>query len=419
MLRIFRYCFFLFFFIIFFDHFASKTVCNSCILKTLSRAIKEAQNFDTLIVQGGLYQEDNIIIDKPLIIIGQNYPIFDGKSKVEIFTITADNVTLSGLKIINVGQDVLNDLAAIKVKNAQNFTLKNNILKNVYWGIYLEKAKKGVIKNNIIEGTLKKEFNTGNGIHLWSCSEILIQDNQISKTRDGIYFEFVDDTKIINNFSFDNLRYGLHFMFSNNDSYLSNRFENNGAGVAVMFSKNIIMHENIFIKNWGASSYGLLLKEINDAEITNNIFIKNTIAIHTEGSSRILYKNNLLKSNGWAVRILGACLNNIFQENDFIANTFELSYTGQLNDNIFDKNYWSAYTGYDIDKNGVGDIPYRPVKLFSYVVNQTKETIVLLRSLFIDLLNFSEKMSPIFTPENLIDKNPLMKPINNDRNKKY
>ena len=82
-----------------------------------------------------------------------------------------------------------------------------------------------------------------------------------------------------------------------------------------------------------------------------------------------------------------------------------------MNDNSFDNNYWSSYTGYDLDKNGIGDIPYRPVKLFSYIVNKTPETITLLRSLFVDIINFSEKVSPVFTPDKLVDSNPLMKPV--------
>jgi len=92
-------------------------------------------------------------------------------------------------------------------------------------------------------------------------------------------------------------------------------------------------------------------------------------------------------------------------------NAFDLSYNSKLNDNSFRTNYWSSYTGYDLDKNGFGDVPYRPVKLFSYVVNRTPETIVLLRSLFVDIINFSEKVSPVFTPDNLLDENPLMRPV--------
>jgi nitrous oxidase accessory protein len=171
------------------------------------------------------------------------------------------------------------------------------------------------------------------------------------------------------------------------------------------------MTQNIFKENWGTASYGLLLKEIYDAEIENNEFDQNTIGVYTEGSTRINYKNNTFNRNGWAVKIAGACYTNKFEKNNFLYNALDISYNSKLNDNTFDENYWSSYTGYDLDKNGYGDVPYRPVKLFSYMVNKTPETIILLRSLFVDILNFSEKVSPVFTPDDLLDNNPLMKPL--------
>ena len=207
------------------------------------------------------------------------------------------------------------------------------------------------------------------------------------------------------------MRYGLHFMFSNENEYHHNIFTNNGAGVAVMFSKFIKMTDNTFIKNWGTASYGLLLKEIYDAEIENNIFQENTIGINVEGSTRINYFKNNFVNNGWAIKIAGACYKNIFKENNFLNNSFDISYNSKLNDNEFSTNYWSDYTGYDLDKDGFGDVPYRPVKLFSYVVNQTPEAIILLRSLFVDIINFSEKVSPVFTPDNLVDNEPLMRKV--------
>jgi len=166
---------------------------------------------------------------------------------------------------------------------------------------------------------------------------------------------------------------------------------------------------NTFKNNWGAASFGLLLKEINDAEIVGNTFENNTTGISIEGSNRINYRNNNFIGNGWAVKVRGACYANIFSNNNFIFNSFDLAYNGHLNDNLFDGNYWSDYTGYDLDRDGTGDVPYRPVKLFSYIVNKTPETIILLRSLFMDIIDFSEKVSPVFTPNELIDANPLMR----------
>ena len=389
-------------------------VCASCEFTSITEAIEKAQEFDTIYIKKGIYKEFNIEITKPITIIGEGNPVIDGENKGEIITIQADNVTIDGLGIVNVGTSYTTDYAAVRVVKSENFLLQNLKLERLFFGIYLEKAKNGKVLNNSIMGDAVEEFSSGNGIQLWHCKNVEVRGNNIQKVRDGIYLEFSDEINITDNISSNNLRYGLHFMFSNHDTYINNLFENNGAGVAVMFSKFIIMKGNTFKKNWGPASFGLLLKEINDSEIINNNFEENTVGINIEGSNRVNYTHNDFKNNGWAVKVRGACYQNIFEKNNFLYNSFDISYNSRLNDNKFDSNYWSNYTGYDLNRNGIGDVPYRPVKLFSYIVNRTPETIILLRSLFIDIIDFSEKVSPIFTPDNLVDEQPLLKPISHD-----
>ncbi|MFD0989382.1 nitrous oxide reductase family maturation protein NosD [Mariniflexile jejuense] len=386
-------------------------VCKNCTTSTLKKAIAIAKDFDTIIVKKGTYKEHDILINKPLTIIGKNYPVIDGELKGEIITVIANNVSVDGLFIVNVGTSYTQDYAAIRVKRSKHFTIKNLVLEKLFFGIYIEKSSYGNVYHNKIIGDAVQEYNSGNGIQLWYSNHINIEHNYVEHVRDGIYLEFSDDCIIKNNVSAENLRYGLHFMFSHRDVYRDNTFENNGAGVAVMFSKNIKMLNNTFKENWGTASYGMLLKEINDAEITGNTFKENTVGINIEGSNRVTYKNNNFINNGWAIKVRGACYTNSFLENNFLYNSFDVSYNSNVNDNIFNKNYWSNYTGYDLDKNGIGDVPYRPVKLFSYIVNKTPETIILMRSLFIDIIDFSEKVSPVFTPNNLLDHQPSIKKI--------
>ena len=75
----------------------------------------------------------------------------------------------------------------------------------------------------------------------------------------------LEDSEIRGNVSEGNLRYGLHFMYSDNCIYEENTFRRNGSGVAVMYTKGVQMIGNRFEDNWGPSSYGLLLKEIYDS----------------------------------------------------------------------------------------------------------------------------------------------------------
>ena len=275
------------------------TVCKSCKVKSISEAIIQSKVNDTILIKKGTYKEFNLVIDKPLTILGEDYPVIDGESKGEIIKITADNVTLDGLYIINVGVSYTEDYAAVRVEKSKNFLIQNLVLEKLFFGIYLEKAKDGRVYNNKIIGDAEEEYNSGNGIQLWYCQNIEVDQNSITHVRDGIYLEFSDFCRVTNNISSDNIRYGLHFMFSNDDLYQGNTFQNNGAGVAVMFSKKIEMYENVFKDNWGSASYGVLLKEINDSEIVGNTFESNTIGINIEGSNRVNYKNNDFISNGW------------------------------------------------------------------------------------------------------------------------
>jgi nitrous oxidase accessory protein len=402
---------FFIFFIGWVSHLQAKQVevCESCEVKTLQHAFDIIDTGDVILLKEGIYKEHDLEVLVPFKLIGEGNPVIDGEMVGTILAVKTDSFSIEGVTFRNVGQSYTKDFAAVLVVRSNHFLIRKNTFENVFFGILIEKSHFGIIEHNYIWGTRKNESNSGNGVQLWHSSDMQVNNNEVHGMRDGIYFEFVDHAIIYENRSYDNIRYGLHFMFSNNDEYHHNVFKNNGAGVAVMFSKKIIMHDNRFEFNWGAASYGLLLKEIYDAEIYNNIFEQNTTGITTEGSTRINFTNNLFLRNGWAVKVTGGCYDNMFHGNDFSSNAFDLSFNGHLNGSSFDGNYWSEYTGYDLDRDKVGDIPYRPVKLFSYIVNRTPETIVLLRSLFVDIINFSEKVSPVFTPDNLTDEIPMMK----------
>ncbi|MCB0744324.1 MAG: right-handed parallel beta-helix repeat-containing protein, partial [Ignavibacteriae bacterium] len=224
-------------------------------------------------------------------------------------------------------------------------------------------------------------------------------------------FEFVSESVIWRNIVENNIRYGLHFMFSHNNSYITNVFRNNGAGVAVMYTRNVTMMNNLFDENWGQSAYGLLLKEITDSNILNNYFVKNTTAVYMEGSSRIKFKNNDFKDNGWAVKIQASCDDNTFNHNNFINNTFDMGTNGSLVLNNFNYNFWDKYEGYDLNKDNLGDVPFHPLSLFSVLTENTPSAMLLYRSFMITLLDKSEKVLPSITPDNFADNYPLMKPI--------
>jgi nitrous oxidase accessory protein len=390
-------------------------VCKGCPFDSIKEAVEKAVAGDMIVVKKGVYFENNIYINKNNIkLIGKGNPVIDGGNKNGIITIeNSKNIHVEGFTLKNVEISYRKDFAAIRLINSEDCIIRNNFIYNSFFGIYLEKSDHCVIVKNEVKGLAERETSSGNAIHLWYSDYNEIEENYLEGHRDGIYLEFVQESLIRDNVSKSNLRYGLHFMFSNNNKYHHNTFSNNGAGVAVMYSKNIEMIGNKFLKNWGPASYGILLKEITDSNIFKNVFEENTIGLYAEGSNRLEIINNEFAKNGYAIKLIGSCEQVRFISNNFKSNTFEVSTSVAYNNsNTFDGNYWSAYTGYDLDKDGKGDVPHKPVKLFSYMMEKNPVSIVLTKSIFIELLEIAEKIAPSLTPEFVMDKNPSMK-INN------
>lgn len=386
-------------------------VSSSSSIRTIKQAIDLAQDNDKIIIKSGYYAEGNIKINKSITFIGEGEATIDGKGEGEIFTVTANNVRISNLVIKNSGISYLQENAGVRLESVENCVISNNKFIGNFFAIYLAKSAKCLIEKNYIVGNKQREANSGNGIHLWYCRDVNISDNTILNHRDGIYFEFVRNGRISGNHSEGNLRYGLHFMFSDSCEYRENTFMKNGAGVAVMYTKNVLMGKNKFEHNWGTSSYGILLKDISDSKIIHNEFFENTVGIFIEGCNRITIEKNNFRKNGWAVKLMANSMGNFFYDNNFMTNSFDISTNSRQNFNTFDKNYWSNYSGYDLNKDGFGDVPFRPVTMFSMIVEKQPTALALLNSIFIKVLDVAESIIPAITPEALTDSKPRMSEI--------
>ncbi len=377
---------------------------------SIKSALSAANDGDTLKIHKGMYKEGNLIIDKAITILGIGWPVLDGELKHEILSVKSDDVTIMGLKLINCSRSTMNDPAAIKVYESNNVRIENNDFLDNYFGIYLQYSKNSLIKNNRLLANQKEEYLSGNGIHCWKSDSLRIIGNKIHGHRDGIYFEFVTSSVIWRNVAKNNLRYGLHFMFAHNNSYFTNYFKQNGAGVAVMFTKKVVFMNNTFEESWGDASYGVLFKELSDCYLSGNTFYKNTTGIFFDGSNRITAERNLFKDNGWAMRLQANCMDNKIERNNFIGNTFDVTTNGTLTLNHFAENYWDKYHGYDLDKDKIGDVPYHPLSLYAVIVEKNPPAMLLYQSFMISLLDKSEKILPSLTPENFVDKTPRMIP---------
>ncbi|ACU08547.1 Nitrous oxide reductase maturation protein NosD [Flavobacteriaceae bacterium 3519-10] len=380
--------------------------------KTIQQAVAASKSGDSILVESGVYREGNINITKPLTLIGIGRPVLDGEMKHEILSFRGHHIVLKGFKIINSGQDEIKNIGAIRLYDSHFSVIANNIFENNYFGIYIQRGYRCLIENNrITSSRSKSQEGIGDGIHAWVSEEIWIKNNYIEGHKDGIYLEKVTDSYIYRNFSKKNLRYGLHFMSSNDCVYVNNTFDNNNAGVAVMYSNNVGMAGNSFINNWGDANYGLLLKDISFSKIKQNRFSNNTIAIFMDGATKVDFFRNNFEDNGWAMKINSNCMENKFINNNFINNTFDVGTSGTMAMNDFKRNFWDKYEGYDLNKDKIGDVPFHPLSLYAVLVENNPAIMLLFKTFFVDLLDKTEKIIPSLTPENFKDEEPLMKKV--------
>lgn len=385
------------------------TVAPDGPVSTIAGAIAQARPGDRIVVRAGTYREAVLVVDRRVEIVGEGWPVIDAGGAHEGILVRADSVVLRGLVVRNVGTSFTEDRAGIRLDRVQGCIVENNRLLDTFFGIYAAKSAGCLIRGNEIRGHARSETSSGNAIHLWASRDFTITDNRISGHRDGVYFEFVRGTLVRGNTSNGNVRYGLHFMFSDSCAYEENTFGRNGAGVAVMYARDVRITENRFESNRGTAAYGLLLKEIADSRVSGNRFTGNSVGLQVESSNRITAVDNLFASNGWAVRITASSEGGLFRGNTFVGNSFDVATNSRTSASTFAGNYWDQYTGYDLDRDGYGDVPYHPVRLFSLIVAQHEPGLILLRSFFVSLLDAAERVMPVLTPETLVDDRPRMR----------
>ncbi|HLU86035.1 MAG TPA: nitrous oxide reductase family maturation protein NosD [Vicingaceae bacterium] len=379
--------------------------------KTIKKAFEKAKNGDTVFIKKGIYREGSITLNKALTIIGENYPEIDGQNKYENLLVQHDNVVIKNVLFSNSGSSSFKDIASLKIKDSKNIRIENCKFKNNFFGIHTTNSTHVSYINNQFNSGKIKGKPSANGIHIWKSKFMTIEGNIIQGHRDAIYLEFVESSTITKNQSIENKRYGLHFMFSHDNIFKNNIFKKNEAGVAVMYSKNVEMIENIFTQSWGGAAYGVLLKEINDSKIIGNEFSDNTIAIYGDGANRIEIRNNNFLRNGWALKMNASSSDAVVTNNNFLRNTFDVATNGKLKVKSFNGNYWDKYEGYDLDKDGIGDVPYHPLSLFTVLVEKNSAAMLLYRSFMITLLDKSEKVLPSITPDYFKDEQPLMRSL--------
>ncbi len=205
--------------------------------QSIQTAIDVAHPGDTVQVHAGTYT-GNLTINKQITLEGLDHPTLRGEGVSSVVTVLADSCIIRGFIIEHSGGDLTREDSGILLKSHNN-QIEDNVLRDILYGIYFYSSHNNTIRRNQIRGRLElEEGDRGAGLHLWNSPDNIIEDNNISEERDGMYIQSCNGNQIRRN-RVTNLRYGLHYMFSDRNVFEDNFFSNNVAGAAIMYSNHI------------------------------------------------------------------------------------------------------------------------------------------------------------------------------------
>ncbi len=378
---------------------------------SLPEAIAASKAGDTIRVHPGTYV-GQWVLDKPIVFAGIGKPVLRGSGQGSVLVLAGNGCTVRGFVIEHSGGDLQREDSGILLKSDHNL-VEENELRDVLFGIYLYQSRENIIRKNVIQGRKELELGErGAGLHFWNSSGNIIDENTVSDARDGMYIQSSPNNLIRHNRVL-NLRYGLHYMNSDGNKFEDNLFSHNVAGAAIMYSRGIEFRRNAFLHNRGFSSFGILFQDCDACLAEDNFIVDNATGIFMEALRKSTFRRNVIAENDVALQIFSSVDQNLFYGNHFVENLSPLRVIGKTTNTCWQQfgrgNYWSDYDGYDLDGNGVGDVPHKIQNVFEYMEGNYPRLRLYLSSPAAQALATAEKTFPIVEGSSETDSAPLMK----------
>jgi len=381
-----------------------------------SLALARAAPGDTLVLARGVHRGP-LRITTRVVLRGAPGAVVEGPGAGSVIGVAASGTTIEDLTVRGSGRDVMHVDAAVQVLECGGVTLRRLEIRDVLYGIYGARATGLAVEDCDLAGRVAPldESGEGNGIHLWYTSDARIHGNRVEHFLDAIFLSFANGAQVDHNRLQWNGRYGLHTMYCQANRLEDNVFTLNVAGCALMFSNGLRIARNDFVHNRGSRTYGLLLRDCSAGEFLENRFADNTIAVFMDDSNRNRFAGNLIQDNGWGILLFSSCAGNEFAGNNFIQNDYPVALDMRRTHNRFDDgasgNYWSENAAYDLDNDGVSDVPYCPVSAFAFVSKQYPDLTILAKSPAVAALGVAERVFPAMVPSEAVDRFPRVSPV--------
>ncbi|MFD0981858.1 nitrous oxide reductase family maturation protein NosD [Tropicimonas aquimaris] len=379
--------------------------------EALTRAIANARPGDVLALSEGSYAGP-VTIDTSLTLTGPLARI-EGPGEGSVVTVTAPDVTISGLAITGAGTKLSDLDSGIRLlKGADRAVIEHVSLEGNLIGIDVHGAKGVTIRGNRIDGRNDlRVAERGPGIYVWNAPGLTVEDNVISKGRDGVFITTSNEAIYRRN-RFSELRFAFHSMYANRIEVTDNISRGNDMGFAFMYSTRLTVERNL---SEGDANHGFFMNFANKAELRHNevrdggekcLFIYN--------SNHNLFEANRFQGCGIGVHFTAGSQGNVLTGNAFVGNRTQVKYVGtrwlEWSDGTRG-NYWSDHVAFDVNGDRLADSPYRPNDSIDRLVWSQPAAKLLMGAPAMQLIRWSQSRFPGLLPGGVIDSHPLVSPV--------
>ncbi len=375
----------------------------------LKQALVTAVSGDVLILRPGVHRGP-VVVSRPVTLSGERGAIVEGGGRGSVITVTAPGVAIRGLIVRGSGTSLQTmDAGIFLTETANGALIERNRLQGNLFGIYLLGPGDAIVRRNIILGRRDLRVNErGNGIQLWRTPGSKIIENDIRYGRDGIFTD-TSRNNVFRGNRFRDLRFAIHYMYTNRSTIADNISIGNSIGYAIMFSRNLRITGNL---SQGDREYGLFLNYTNRSVVEGNVVRGAAKCVFIYNANKNLIRANLFEGCGIGIHFTAGSERNTITGNGFVDNRRQIKYVGTRSLDWSKNgrgNFWSDNTAFDLDGDGIADTAYRPNDMIDRIVWAHPSAKVLLNSPAVKILRWAQTRFPALYPGGVADSAPLMK----------
>jgi nitrous oxidase accessory protein len=376
----------------------------------LRQALESAASGDVLRLGPGPHIGP-VIVKKSVIIEGEPGAVFDGGGNGQVIRVSAPDVMIHGLAVRNSGAVIAAMDAGIFLdRSAERAVVEENTLDHNLFGIYVWGSRDATVRHNRIAGNAELRIaEAGDGVAVWDAPGALVEDNEITGGRDGIFVNVSRQDRFIGN-RFSKLRFGIHYMYANDSEVAGNVSQGNHVGFAIMFSQRLAIRDNVSEDD---REHGLMLNYANESVITGNVVRRSDKCVFIYNANKNRFDKNWFEGCAVGIHFTAGSERNVIAGNAFVRNRAQVMYVGTRSLDWSENgrgNYWSDNAAFDLNGDGIADTAYRPNDVIDKVQWSYPAAKLLLNSPAVQVIRWSQSQFPALHPGGVIDSTPLMQP---------